>query len=114
MSHSNQVREYRVTDSGVELIEAYIGPEGVLTGTARLSQEAREKAAAKRRLEEVERRRREIGRRRDALERQIEELRANLEVEEEEARKLLAEEEGHEATLAVDRAVFAARRGAAE
>ena len=46
MSHSNQVREYRVTDSGIELIDAYIGPEGVLTGTARLSQEARERAAA--------------------------------------------------------------------
>ena len=51
MSHSNQVREYRVTDSGIELIEAYIGPEGVLTGIARPSQEAREKAAAKRRRE---------------------------------------------------------------
>jgi circadian clock protein KaiC len=114
MSHSNQVREYRVTDSGIELIEAYIGLEGVLTGTARLSQEARERAAAVRRLQEVERRRREIARRRDALERQIEELRANLEVEEEESRKLLTEEEGHEATLSSDRAAVAARRGAAE
>jgi len=114
MSHSNQVREYRVTDSGIELIEAYIGPEGVLTGIARLSQEAREKAAAKRRREEVERRRREITRRRDSLERQIEELRATLVIEEEEARKLLDEEEVHEATLAVDRAAVAARRGAAE
>jgi len=114
MSHSNQVREYRVTDSGIELIEAYICLEGVLTGTARLSQEARERAAAVRRLQEVERRRREIARRRDALERQIEELRANLEVEEEESRKLLTEEEGHEATLSSDRAAVAARRGAAE
>jgi hypothetical protein len=31
MSHSNQVREYRMTDGGLELINAYIGPEGVLT-----------------------------------------------------------------------------------
>ena len=114
MSHSNQVREYRVTDSGIELIEAYIGPEGVLTGIARLSQEARAKAAAKRRRAEVERRRRESTRRRDSLERQIEELRATLVIEEEEARKLLDEEEVHEATLAVDRAAVAARRGAAE
>jgi len=114
MSHSNQVREYRVTDSGIELIEAYIGSEGVLTGTARLTQEARERAAATRRLQEVERRRREIARRRNILERQIEELRANLEVEEEEARKLLTEEEAHETTLSADRAAVAARRGAAE
>ena len=114
MSHSNQVREYRVTDAGIELSEAYVGAEGVLTGAARLNQEARERAAAMRRLQEVARRQREISRRRQALERQIDELRADLQAGEDEARKLIFEEEGHDATLTSDRAALATLRGAAE
>jgi len=114
MSHSNQVREYRITDTGVELVDAYVGPEGVLTGTARLTQETREQAAGARRQQDVERRRREVARRRDALERQIAELRSALEIEEEEAQVLLSEEDVHEAALASNRQVVAVRRGAAE
>jgi circadian clock protein KaiC len=34
MNHSNQLREYRLTDHGIALIEAYVGPDGVLTGAA--------------------------------------------------------------------------------
>ena len=114
MSHSNQVREYRVTDAGVELIEPYIGPEGVLTGTARLTQTAREQAAAARRQQEAERRRRNLVHRREALERQIEEMRAALEAEEDEANLSLTQEDAHEAALATDRVAVAALRGAAE
>jgi circadian clock protein KaiC len=47
MSHSNQVREYRVTNSGIQLTDPYIGPEGVLTRAARLNQESRERATSK-------------------------------------------------------------------
>ncbi len=114
MSHSNQVREYQITDGGVELIEPYIGPEGVLTGTARLTQVARETAAQTRRRQEVERRRRELGRRREVLERQVQEMRAALEAEEEEAHLLLTEEDAHETMLASDRVAVAARRGSTE
>ena len=114
MSHSNQMREYRMTDGGVELIEPYVGPEGVLTGTARLTQAARERAAAEQRAQEQGRRRRDLVRRREALERQIEAMRAALDAESEEARLLLAEAEAHEATLATDRIAVASRRGAVE
>ena len=114
MCHSNQVREYQVTDTGVELIEPYIGPEGVLTGTARLSQAAREKAAGLRRRQEAERRQRDIARRREAMERRIGEMRTELESEEHEAGLLLNEETGHEDTLINDRAAVAVRRGAAK
>ncbi len=114
MSHSNQVREYRITDDGVELIEPYIGPEGVLTGTARLTQAARETAATVRRRQDVERRRRELGRQREALERQVQEMRSALEAEEQEAGVLLTEEGAHEAVLTSDRLAVATRRGATE
>ena len=43
MAHSNQVREFLLTDQGIELRDAYLGPQGVLTGSARLAQEARER-----------------------------------------------------------------------
>ena len=114
MSHSNQVREYRITDAGIELIEPYVGPEGVLTGTARLSQAAREQAAVTRRRQDVERRRRELARKRESLERQMQEMRAALDAEEEEASLLLTQEDAHEAVLADDRTAVATLRGAAE
>lgn len=111
MSHSNQVREYQITDTGIDLIDAYIGTEGVLTGSARLAQEAREQAVAVQQMQETERRRRDVNRRREGLERQIAELRSALEAEEEEARKLSVEEDSRQATLVSGRAELAARRG---
>ncbi|MBP1674947.1 MAG: KaiC 1 [Bacteroidetes bacterium] len=44
MANSNQIREFILTDHGVELREAYIGASGVLTGSARIAQEALENA----------------------------------------------------------------------
>lgn len=114
MSHSNQVREYAITDKGITLVEPYIGPEGVLTGTARLTQIARERANQLRRHHEAEQRRREITRRRAAIERQIGDLKAALEDEEQEESIILAELESREAELMKDRERLAALRGAAE
>ena len=71
MSHSNQIREFLLTDRGIQLTEVYLGPEGVLTGSARLAQEAREKATAVQRSLEIERKRGELARRQQALEAQI-------------------------------------------
>jgi circadian clock protein KaiC len=113
-SHSNQLREYRMTDSGIELIQAYIGPAGVLTGTARLTQEAREQVAAERRRHEADRRRRDLSRRREVIERQIADLQATLQEEEEETRTLMLEEAAEEAAIGHERGMIAARRGVAE
>jgi circadian clock protein KaiC len=44
IGHSNQLREFTLTDNGVKLRNVYVGPSGVLTGTARLNMEAAEKA----------------------------------------------------------------------
>ena len=114
MSHSNQMREYRITDHGVVLTEPYIGPEGVLTGTARLNRENRDREQHQRRQHEIERRRRDIARRRQALERQISEQRAALEAEENEISVLLAQDVAYEEGLDANRASVAIRRGAAE
>jgi len=85
MAHSNQLREFLLTPEGVDLLDVYVGPEGVLTGSTRLSQETREKAAALARQQEEERRERDRTRKREALEARIAALRKEFEVEEEEA-----------------------------
>jgi circadian clock protein KaiC len=114
MKHSNQVREYLLTGHGPELIEPYIGPQGVLTGAARLAQEARERDAAGERRQATARRRRELARQRAIAERQIAETRAALEAEENEVEMLVAQEDAREGSLTADRAAMAAKRGAAE
>ena len=64
MAHSNQIREFLLTDHGVELRDVYVGPEGVLTGSARLTKEAENEAALLIRNQEVELRRIELERKR--------------------------------------------------
>ena len=71
MAHSNQVRECLITDHGVELCEVYVGAGGVLTGSARIAQEAQELALTLTRKQEVERRQIEIESRRKALEAKV-------------------------------------------
>jgi circadian clock protein KaiC len=90
MSHSNQVREFILTDSGIELREVYVGPEGVLTGSGRLAQEAREQEEQIRRQEEAERRRLESQRRKAQIEAHIAALQAELASEEQVGRRLSA------------------------
>jgi circadian clock protein KaiC len=111
MSHSNQIREYLVTDNGVALVEAYLGVDGVLTGSARLSKEAQDRVEAQQQREEVARRRGEIANRRAAAERQIAELHAEIEAQEAEAVRLAAQDEQRETVLEADRAAMGASRG---
>jgi circadian clock protein KaiC len=103
MAHSNQVREFVLSDRGMELRPVYLGPEGVLTGSARLTQETRERAAAVARQQELERRARALMRRRRQLERQIEDLRADLEQEERELHLLIEEGRLEQEQLQADR-----------
>ena len=114
MSHSNQVREFVMSGGGVKLIEPYIGPAGVLTGTARVVQEAQERAASQRRRQESERRQRDLARQRQGIERQIAELRASLAAAEEEEALLVEEDVTRDTVLESERAERAARRSAAE
>jgi circadian clock protein KaiC len=96
MAHSNQVREFHLTDNGIHLRKAYVGPGGVLTGSARLSQEAREIAAYQERREEIERTGRALERRRRQFEAQLTALRTEFEAEEEEFIKHLDQAQGRE------------------
>ena len=70
MKHSNQIREFVFTPEGVQLLDVYVGPEGVLTGSMRAAQEAREQAAAMALQEEIAAKQRELERLRAELEAQ--------------------------------------------
>jgi circadian clock protein KaiC len=111
MNHSNQIREYQLTSTGVHLVDAYLGSAGVLTGSARITQEALDEGAQRRRQQDAERRRREGARKRAALERQINEMRATLESEEQEARQAAEHDAELERRLQDERAAMALRRG---
>jgi len=110
MAHSNQVREFILTSDGIKLRAAYLGPEGVLTGSARLAQEAKDKAAILVREQEIERRSRELRRRRREIAAQIEMLQAQLTSEETEVALLNREGMAREDQLATDRVAMGASR----
>jgi len=112
-AHSNQIREFVLSRHGVRLIPPYLGLEGVLTGSARLAQEAKEAADASRRGSEIVRRRRDIDRRRKAIEAQVAALRAEIETESEELERLLADESARDQRMAADRNVMAGSRKSA-
>lgn len=61
-AHSNQVREFLLTDYGIKLTDVYTGPAGVLTGSARMAQQAAEREAAVRAAADQDRRRHELRR----------------------------------------------------
>jgi circadian clock protein KaiC len=113
MNHSNQIREYMLTDNGVKLLMPYLGAEGVLTGSARLQQEAREKAEALQRQEDRERRQRDFEIRRKAMETQIAEMQSKLESEESELAMMMQQAQERNDVLESDRKVMATSRGVA-
>jgi circadian clock protein KaiC len=114
MAHSNQIREFLLTDHGVELRDVYVGPEGVLTGSMRLAQEAREQAAALGRQEEIERLQRDLERKRRALDAGITMQRAQFAAEEEELKLLIAQEQATAGRLTEGRQKLARSRKADE
>lgn len=103
MAHSNQIREFLLTDHGVELRDVYVGPEGVLTGSARLTKEAENEATLLIRNQEVELRRIELERKRTTLEAQIAMLRAEFAVQEIASSKIIGQEKAEKAQLAQGR-----------
>jgi circadian clock protein KaiC len=114
MAHSNQIREFLITDRGVELQDVYLGPGGVLTGSARAAQEAHEHAADQTRRDQIEARLRALEVRRRAVEAQMATLRAEIEENETESLRLEAEETARKDQRNTERARMARLRQADE
>ena len=111
-AHSNQLREFLLTNHGVELQNVYLGAEGVLTGSARRTREAAEQAATVLRHQGVDAKLRGRERMREALDARIVALRKEFEADEELAKRSIDEERGREEAHKQDRDRMAVSRQA--
>jgi circadian clock protein KaiC len=110
MGHSNQLREYQITSNGISVIPAYIGAAGVLTGSARVTQEASEREHVAIAQQESDGHVRLLARKRQVVERQIEDMLAELESAEKEATGLSRERALQQNMIASDRSIMNKRR----
>jgi circadian clock protein KaiC len=93
LAHSNQIREFLLTDRGIQLREVYLGEAGLLTGSARVAQEAKDESTALFVRQELERKQFLLERKRKALEAQIAALQFDLATEDQEAMQLIAQDD---------------------
>ncbi|MHB8770630.1 MAG: circadian clock protein KaiC [Syntrophales bacterium] len=92
MAHSNQMREFLLSDRGIELVDVYTGQGAIYTGAARKIQEAADRAEARAKQQAAERRQRELTQELLAVEAQEQALRSRLSSIQEELRFASAEE----------------------
>jgi circadian clock protein KaiC len=112
MAHSNQIREFRLTSHGIELLDVYLGPDGVLTGSARLAQETRARADEFERRDGARHRHLEIEAERKVLAAQIAAIEAKMSVQDKELHTLAAREAQYGQQREADRAAMALSRRA--
>lgn len=113
MKHSNQTREYQITDNGVKILDVYLGPQGgLLMGTDRISQEAKEKAEAVANDQDIERKRRALENKLQSLKAQMDMLRLECETDQEALDKLTSEDGLRTKAVANGRKEMARLRGA--
>jgi circadian clock protein KaiC len=93
IKHSNQVREFMITNNGLRLVDVFLGPEGVLTGSAREAQRLQELTGEAIRTQQIGRKEREISRRKNVLEAKISTLKTEFESAEEELNKMELEDD---------------------
>ena len=98
MGHSNQVREFVITNGGINLLDVELGPNGILTGSARKTYQLSAKTTKLQKQSELDRKDREIARKRKVLEANIEALRNEFESVQEEL-GILKQNEEMQATL---------------
>jgi circadian clock protein KaiC len=111
MAHSNQVREFVLTEDGAELVDVSVGPAGVVTGSARVSLQEGVRAAAALRREEIEGRRGALGRRSAEVDAQIAALRAQFADEAAALDRLIAQESRQEGLRTTAHAALVEARG---
>ncbi|MDB5106161.1 MAG: circadian clock protein KaiC [Fibrobacteres bacterium] len=110
MAHSNQIREFRLSSEGIDLRDVYVGPSGMLTGSARLTMEAEERAAAVTAEQEIENTKIRLERKRQALEAQWAVMQAEFANEEEEAARFISQKKSVQGHLMEDRNEMARQR----
>ena len=113
-AHSNQIREFLLTNEGIRLRPAYLGLNGVLTGSARLAQENRDTAEAAVRRQEIARRQRELEREQNLFEARLAALKSEFAAKVDEIQRGLGELQQSESTLEDNQRDMAESRKVAE
>jgi circadian clock protein KaiC len=108
IAHSNQIREFLLTNNGIELLDAYVGTEGVLMGSARSSQLARERAAEIERQHATARKEQDLRRKQELYEAQLVALKGQYESERDAILREL-EDEQKRLSIAADQRLEMAR-----
>lgn len=111
MAHSNQLREFVMGKNGIRLIPAYVGVGGVLTGSSRLAQQAKEKSEMLSREQEIERQKVELDRQRQALQVQIAALQSEFVAKEHQMKRLIEQAQQRERVLVTDEEAMSHSRG---
>lgn len=112
MAHSNQIREFVMGKHGVELLDVYLGPAGVLTGSARLGQEAMEQAQEIAGQRDIQRLQAEMLAKRRSIEAQIAALQAQILVQDQTTEHLKADDRANESRGQAERRAMAISRKA--
>lgn len=110
MYHSNQIREFKLTDEGIKIVDVYLGPAGMLTGSARITQISKEKTEKLERELEIERKQWELEQKRKKIEAQITELKSGFEAEKLELDSIIAQKRLKEESIANERDIMAKTR----
>ncbi|MFB3905624.1 MAG: circadian clock protein KaiC [Acidobacteriota bacterium] len=112
MAHSNQLREFLLSDHGIELLDTYVGPGSVLTGSARLAQEARDRQAELDRVQAAAQRQRELEQEQAQLQAQLSTIQSKLQGISEELRVTVVQESERLSTTEEDRQAMSISRQA--
>lgn len=112
MAHSNQVREFIITNKGIDLTDVYVGAGMVYTGAARFVQESKDSAEAFALQQETERLRMELDRNRKIMEAKISELRTEHDSKEQELKSAILQQKAKESVLAANRGLLSKKRKA--
>jgi len=103
MAHSNQIREFVITNQGIDLLDIYVGPAGLVTGSTRLAMEAKEQAESLATDQEIESMQKRLEAKRKAMESQWAAMQAEFETEQEEAELIIKQKQTARARMIQDR-----------
>lgn len=110
IAHSNQIREFIITSNGIKLEKIYVGPNGILTGSARLDQEEQEKLHLLLQEKETLRRKKLLEHKKALLEAKIMALKSEFDADVEEIESLIMKEEIQNKRILETRSAMAKRR----
>jgi circadian clock protein KaiC len=110
MKHSNQVREFKITNEGLELVDVYLGPNGILVGSAREAQQLEELTGQELRQYGAAKTDLTLQRKRTVLEAEIAGLRETFESLKDELGRTYEEEQMRKDILKRNREELAQRR----